>query len=314
MNNSLALIPSQNEFAAMMELADVMVKSGFLPQSIRNANQAVTIMMVGRELNIPPWQALNGVTVIQGKPTLAPQLMLALIYRTGLSEGIGFEEGKDSYTVTMKRKGEPVKSETFTMADATRMGLASKDNWKKQPMTMLKWRAVAACARVAYPDVIMGMYTTEEIAPDNVTISEDGSVDFNTTPIVVVERPSLTEKIIDISGSKVDVTTGEIVEDKPLPSQKAERIIKDKPTPKSKTVTASEPTALTWDGNNVLPQFVDLCRDMTGHPDLTLPEAGRLVGIEKPGVLQQWVDKFALVNDAIGAVQAAIKAEAELEF
>ena len=50
--------------------------------------------------------------------------------------------------------------------DAKTLGLAGKDNWKKQPATMLKWRAVSACARVVFPDVIQGMYTPEEIGQD----------------------------------------------------------------------------------------------------------------------------------------------------
>ena len=49
------------------------------------------------------------------------------------------------------------------MATAAQLGLADKDNWRKQPKVMRKWRAVAACARVVFSDVITGLYTPEEM-------------------------------------------------------------------------------------------------------------------------------------------------------
>ena len=42
--------------------------------------------------------------------------------------------------------------------------LSEKANWKQQPATMRKWRAISACCRVLFSDVIMGLYTSEEVA------------------------------------------------------------------------------------------------------------------------------------------------------
>ena len=42
------------------------------------------------------------------------------------------------------------------------MGLTGKDNYKKQAVNMLKWRAVAESFRVTFPDVLMGLYAPEE--------------------------------------------------------------------------------------------------------------------------------------------------------
>ncbi|MFD1732659.1 hypothetical protein ACFSC4_18815 [Deinococcus malanensis] len=49
--------------------------------------------------------ALNGITVIQGKPTVSPQLMLSLINRSGQLENLELETGTQGATVTMKRRG-----------------------------------------------------------------------------------------------------------------------------------------------------------------------------------------------------------------
>src|SRR5690606_37173074 len=55
-------------------------------------------------------------------------------------------------------------SVTRDMAWAKDMGLAGKDNYKKQPMTMLQWRAITAVARLAASEALYGVgYTADEI-------------------------------------------------------------------------------------------------------------------------------------------------------
>lgn len=163
--------------------ADTLLKSGFLPQSIKNVSQAFAIITLSNELGIGMWQGLNGINVIQGKPTVSPQLMLALINRSGQLEDMTIDANAERAIVTMKRKGRTPHTETFSFKDAAAQNLSGKDNYKKQPATMLKWRAVAACARVVFPDAIMGLYTTEEIAPDAVNLTDDGEA-------VMIERPA----------------------------------------------------------------------------------------------------------------------------
>lgn len=174
MVNQALAIQSDN-WQVMTSQAEVLIKSGFLPKSISTKEQALAIMMKGQELGVPAWTALTGIHIIQGSPTVSPQLMLALINSTGQLEDIKIDSDNASCTVVMKRKGRTEHAETFTIEDAKKMQLDGKDNWKKQAAVMLKWRAVSACARVVFPDVIMGLYTTEEIAPDT-QVDEDGVI------------------------------------------------------------------------------------------------------------------------------------------
>lgn len=195
MSNALALIePTQYEL--MGKLAKVAAMSGYSKQ---NEVQAMFIMLKGFELGISPMQALEGIQVIQGKTTVSPQLMLALINRSGLMEDLQMDGDAKAYTVTMKRVGRSAHTETFTIDNAKSMGLAGKDNWQKQPAVMLKWRAVSACARVVFPDVIQGMYTPEEMGAE---VSEDSSGD------IVIEQAPLSV----LPPPAVDTSTGEIVE------------------------------------------------------------------------------------------------------
>lgn len=166
--------PSLNEFQIMKETAGMLVKTGFLPQAIKTPEQAVAIILTGRELGIGTMAALNTINVIQGKPTVSPQLMLALIERSGQLEDIRIDQSNDGGVVcTMKRKGRSPHSEPFGPKQATAMGLSGKDNYKKQAATMYRWRAVAACARVVFPDIILGLYTPDEMGAD---VNEDGEM------------------------------------------------------------------------------------------------------------------------------------------
>lgn len=205
MTNAIT-VSTESEFGVMMQQADALVKSGFLPNSVRTPQQAVAIMMMGRELEIGPWAAINGINVIQGKPTISPQLMLALINRSGELADLVIDGDTNACTVTMTRKGRSPHTETFTMDMARAMGLAGRDNWKKQPETMLKWRAVSACARVVFPDVIIGFYTPEEIDPDVTVDMETGEI---------VERPAAPPPPApDRNGkSAPDAVEGEAVKD-----------------------------------------------------------------------------------------------------
>lgn len=162
---------------AMMKTADTLIKSGFLPQAIKTSAQAVAIIMTGRELGIPTMQALRQINVIQGKPTMAAELMLALAYQH--IPGFTYQVKKSTATectCVFTRPGHAAHEHTFTIADAQGLGLAGKDNWKKQPATMLRWRCISSGLRLVAPDAIAGVYTPEEIVPDMPVNYESGTV------------------------------------------------------------------------------------------------------------------------------------------
>jgi hypothetical protein len=148
-----------------MEYSTRIAQSGLIPNHLRNKpNDILVLIMKGRELGIPPMQAMDGINVIQGKPTVSPQLMLALIYKHCPNAKVVVDANDKDQTVSCSMENNGNKHRvTWDKNKAKDMGLLNKDNWKKQFMNMLKWRAVAECARVVFPHIIMGMYTTEEL-------------------------------------------------------------------------------------------------------------------------------------------------------
>jgi hypothetical protein len=198
---------SEGEFGLMERQAKIIVESGLLPKTVNTWQKAVVIMMQGRELGIGTMASLRGIDVIQGQPAVKPQLMLALIHRSDLLDDMRIEDDGQACRVTMTRKGREPHTEMFSVADAERMQttewennqkktikLSEKYNWKQMPEVMRKWRAVAACARVVFPDLILGLYMTEELG--EAVIYDDGGeviIDEHGEVVTPDVKPARTE-------------------------------------------------------------------------------------------------------------------------
>lgn len=186
-------------FSELRQLADMVARTQY--NGVRmNTDQTFLVFLKGQSLGLHPMQAIDLIQVIQGRVTLSPQGMLALINRSKELVSMDVQSGQDFVQVTMTSKTMS-HTETFTIADATAMGLITKDNWRKQPLVMLKWRAISACCRVVFPHVIMGMYLTEEIDPDQ-NVAEDGSVSAPALPEVTPSKKGFVGSIKTITRTK----------------------------------------------------------------------------------------------------------------
>ena len=160
---SQEVIPTpSNGTLTLAQQAHLLIKSGILPTTLRQPEQVIAIMLRGKELGIGPMEALTSINVIQGKVSSSTQLMLALIYRSGLLEDIEMVRG-DPAKCVMKRKGMTPHVVEFGKKDAAAMGLLNKDAYRKFPETMYLWRCIAMCARVVFPDVVGAVYTADEL-------------------------------------------------------------------------------------------------------------------------------------------------------
>jgi len=170
------LIPTGAEWNGMLRMADDLVKSGLLPAHIKTPQAAVAIIQKGVELGIPPMYALSNITVIQGKPTVSPEVMRALIFRDhGADALVYLHMGGDYCEMEYRRRGAK-KGGTmrFTMDDAIAAGLPSGPNggtWKKYPSAMLSARCTSLIAKAMFADSVGGLYTPDEF---DVPVNEDG--------------------------------------------------------------------------------------------------------------------------------------------
>ena len=182
--NPVSLMPSS--FDAKLKMAQTLVKSGMLPQGLNTAEKVCVALEWGHELQLSPMVAVNNIAVINGKPTLSADLMGALVKRSPEYGGIEWkcltdEKAECVITRILPNGKEEKYTSTFTMEDAKIAGLATKDVWRKYPKRMLKHRCMSYGLRDVFPDLLAGIYETEEA--ESITYKEPTESELrNVTP------------------------------------------------------------------------------------------------------------------------------------
>lgn len=176
--NAPALLPSANELRQLLELGSVLVKSGLLPQSVRTPEAAATIILKGIELGVPAMAAMENIAVVNGKAVVGSHLLLALVKRTyGPAAMWVSETTADACTISYRIPGlNQTQTFTYRMRDAETAGLAGKPTWKQHPAAMLRARAISAAAKLAFPEVVGGLYVAGELPDTGEIVTEDGEV------------------------------------------------------------------------------------------------------------------------------------------
>lgn len=145
----------------VLKMGEIAAKSGFL--GVRNADEAITLMLVAQSEGRHPMTAAKEYHIIKGKPALKADAMLARFQLAG-----GKVEWK---TMTDDRvvgvfshpQGGSVEVD-WDMARARKAQVISVNpNWGKYPRQMLRARCISEGVRSVYPAVICGFYTKEEV-------------------------------------------------------------------------------------------------------------------------------------------------------
>ena len=136
------------------------------PDGVRSGEAAAIIMLSGHELGILPMQALRMIYVVNGRPSLAADLMKALIAREGAGYIEVVEETDDHITQravrTDGRGAREPQVFTWSQADTDKAQLAGSSMNKNYPRVHKEHRSTAVLARRVFPDIIGGLLCTEE--------------------------------------------------------------------------------------------------------------------------------------------------------
>lgn len=165
------LLPAPKTADEAMAIAKRISESGLIPKAYQGKPSDVFACMLWcHTLGMPIMQGLQSITVINGRPSLWGDGLLAVVMSSGKLED--FKEtietdanGIEVATCTVKRKGfaSPV-TWSFSTTDARKAGLLSKPGpWQQYTKRMLQMRARAFALRSAFPDVLSGMACAEEM-------------------------------------------------------------------------------------------------------------------------------------------------------
>lgn len=149
-----------------MSFLERFCKTAFCPEAYKNKPaDAYIACSIGSTLGLNSFAALQGIAVINGKPSIYGDTLKALIMNSGKCEDFieEFDEESFSWTCTIKRKGlnTPV-VRTFSWNDAEMAGLTKRSVWQQYPKRMMQMRARGFAIRDAFPDLLNGLISREE--------------------------------------------------------------------------------------------------------------------------------------------------------
>lgn len=161
--NALALrtaLPPMS-FGEMVSMGDQLVRTGFLPQHLKNGAQVAAVILTGRELGMEPMRAIRSLQLVKGKVTENADSQLARFKADG--GRAQFKQLDDAAAVLyLKHPNGDEHTETFTIQDARNAGILS-DMYKKYPRAMLRSRAITAGLKSVGWDGAVGNYDPEEL-------------------------------------------------------------------------------------------------------------------------------------------------------
>lgn len=148
------------------KVAQKIANTPFVPSAFRGKPESVyAAVLYGDELGLGPMQSLNSIHVIEGKPSIAPELMRALVMKAGHRIDVKEASGTKVSLWGKRADNGSEATVTWTMDDARNAGLAGRGAWKTYPRAMLLARATSELCRMLFADIIAGLsYTPEEAA------------------------------------------------------------------------------------------------------------------------------------------------------
>lgn len=129
---------------------------------IQTPAQALALGLLCQAEGRHPAEAARDYHIINGKPSLKSEAMLARFQQAG-GKVDWHEYTHESVSGTFTHPQGGSLKVSWTMQDATRAGLTGNPTWKKFPRQMLKARCISEAVRGIFPGVLSGLYAPEEV-------------------------------------------------------------------------------------------------------------------------------------------------------
>lgn len=179
-----------SQMAETERAATALFQSKFF-SDVTSQAQAIVKVMAGAEIGIGPFASMNGIHVIQGKPTYGANILAAKVKGSGKYDYRVIEISEKTCILEFLQGGKEIGKSTFTIEDARKSGTKNID---KFPRNMLFARAMSNGIKWFCPDVLGGVtaYVPEEF---DAVVDDNGAIviDAVIQPEPVKEAPRQTE-------------------------------------------------------------------------------------------------------------------------
>lgn len=202
-----------NTLDAAIKCSELIAASSFCPKGyMGQAGNVLVALQMGQELGLKPMQALQNIAVINGRPSLWGDAMIAVCRQSKDWEFVteSYDEVSKVATCIAKRKNEPEVIRTFSVDDAKVAGLLGKDGpWKTYPKRMCQMRARGFALRDCFSDMLRGIISKEE--------AEDmprERIDYSNAKVTIIEGNVglgseqlhiLRDKMADAESQEIDI-------------------------------------------------------------------------------------------------------------
>jgi hypothetical protein len=175
MNTQVSIV-QQLPISELMNLAKAFAESGMFADT-KSAAQAIVKIQAGQEIGIPPFAAMTGIYIIQGKPTIGAGLIASRLKGSGKYDYRVVEASEKVCSIDFFQGATKIGNSTFTIEDARK---ALTKNIDKFPKNMLFARAISNGVKWYCPDIFSGpVYVPEEMQV--VTTEEATHIEVDTT-------------------------------------------------------------------------------------------------------------------------------------
>lgn len=141
-------------------MAASVAKSGLF--GVKQPEQAMALMLIAQAEGLHPAIAARDYHIIQGRPALKADAMLARFQTAGGSvRWTSMTESRVAAEFSHPQGGKVEIEWTIDMAK--RAGLTKNPTWSQYPRAMLRARCISEGIRTVFPGVVVGTYTPEEV-------------------------------------------------------------------------------------------------------------------------------------------------------
>jgi len=207
--NELIKTPEQSVFKAdeqfnhAQRVAKMLASSNLIPKDFQgNIQNTMIALEIANRIGASPLMVMQNLYIVHGKPSWSSSFIIAAINSSKKFSPLRFEisgEGLDKGCIAWALENgtnERLESPRVTMAMAKAEGWSTKSGskWVTMPDLMLRYRAASFFGRLYAPEILMGMYTVEEV------------IDIKAEPIKIDKEAERIELMINDAETIEDLT------------------------------------------------------------------------------------------------------------